>query len=60
MTSLKGMRRSIVGIACILGPIWCGLFYAKWYFLFGSLILVVTIPLCMLLLSFKYIVPIQQ
>jgi hypothetical protein len=54
----QGIRRSIVGFACILGPIWCGTFYAQWYILFGSLVFVVSLSLLMLLLSFARIKPI--
>jgi hypothetical protein len=34
----KGIRRSIVGIANILGPLWSGAFYMQWYIMIGTLI----------------------
>jgi hypothetical protein len=55
----QGLRRSIVGFACILGPVWCGVFYAKWYILFGSLLFVVALSFLMLLLSYGRIRPIR-
>lgn len=51
----QGIRRCIVGIATIYGPIWSGVFYGSWYFLFSSLIALVCISLLMLLCSFKRI-----
>lgn len=49
----QGIRRTVVGIACILGPNWSGTFYGQWYVLVGSLIGVLALSLLMTLLSFK-------
>jgi len=51
----QGIRRSVVGIACIYGPIWAGVFYGEWYILFSSLIGIVSLSLLMLLLSYKWL-----
>ena len=51
----QGIRRTVVGIACILGPNWSGTFYGQWYVLIGSLIGVLSVSLLMTLLSFKYL-----
>ncbi len=51
----QGIRRMIVGISTILGPIWGGVFYGKWRILFGTLISLVAISLLMLILSFKWL-----
>lgn len=49
----QGIRRTIVGIACILGPNWAGAFYKQWYVMIGILILLLFMSLVMTLLSFK-------
>lgn len=51
----QGIRRTVVGIACILGPNWSGTFYGQWYVLIGSLIGVLSLSLLMTLLSFKHL-----
>ncbi len=51
----QGLRRTTVGVACILGPIWAGALYKSWYILTGTLIVLITLCLLMTLLSFKHL-----
>lgn len=53
----QGIRRAVVGISTIFGPIWTGVFYGSWRLLFGSLIALVSLSLIMLILSFKWLKP---
>lgn len=52
----QGIRRTVVGLACILGPNWGGVFYKRWYIMIGTLIFLLTISLIMSLISFKKLV----
>jgi hypothetical protein len=49
----QGIRRTFVGLACILGPTWSGTFYKQWNILVGSLIFLLTITLIMTIVSFQ-------
>ncbi len=53
----QGIRRMMVGVSTILGPIWTGAYYGNWRVLFGALIALVALSLVMLLLSFKRLKP---
>ena len=53
----QGIRRMIVGISTIIGPIWAGSYYGNWRILFGSIIALVSFSLSMLILSFKWLKP---
>lgn len=52
----QGIRRTVVGLACILGPNWGGVFYKQWYIMIGTLIFLLTLSLIMSLMSFKKLV----
>lgn len=56
----QGIRRTVVGIASIIGPIWAGFFYKNWYILFGTFIGILSMSLFMILLSFKYLKPLGE
>ena len=51
----QGIRRMVVGVSTILGPIWAGVYYGNWRVLFGALIALVALSLIMLLMSFKWL-----
>lgn len=49
----QGIRRSVVGISCILAPLWAGSTIDKPYLMFGVMIGLLIMALMMLTLSFK-------
>ncbi|CAF0984287.1 unnamed protein product [Brachionus calyciflorus] len=49
----QGIRRTVVGLACILGPNWAGAFYKQWFIMIGVLILLLLMSLIMSILSFN-------
>lgn len=48
----QGLRSAFVSFGCILGPNWTGSFYKNWYIFLGVLMGLVSVSICMSLLSF--------
>ncbi|XP_052819940.1 uncharacterized protein LOC128245752 [Mya arenaria] len=52
-----GLRRSVVGMATILGPLWAGSAITRPYIMFGVMLALLALSLFMLVLSFSKLVP---
>ncbi|KAL4220986.1 hypothetical protein ACF0H5_019251 [Mactra antiquata] len=55
-----GLRRSVIGLATILGPLWAGSTITMPYIMFGAMLGLLAISLVMLLASFSKLLPASE